>query len=85
MLICMRTTLNLDDELVAEAKILAVRRRTTLTAVIEAALREAVDAATRSETPIDLPTWRGGRQIGDFDLNDSSSVWEFLDAERRTP
>ena len=81
----MRTTLNLDDELVAEAKILAVHRRTTLTAVIETALRDAVDAATKRETPLDLPTWRGGRQIGDFDLNDSSSVWEFLDAERRTP
>ena len=85
MVICMKTTLNLNDELIAEAKILAIRRRTTLTAIIEAALRHAVDAATRNETPIDLPTWRGGRQIGDFDLNDSSSVWEFLDAERRTP
>ena len=78
----MRTTLNLNDELVAEAKILAVRRRTTLTAVIEMALRDAVDAAMKRQAPIDLPTWHLGKQIGDFDLNDSSSVWEFLDAER---
>ena len=81
----MRTTLNLNDELVAEAKILAVRRRTTLTAVIENALRDAVAAADERRRVIaDLPTWDLGKQIGDFDLNDSSSIWEFLDAEDRT-
>jgi hypothetical protein len=49
----MRTTLNLDDELVTAAKVVAVKRRTTLTAVIEEALRAALEA--EEEEPLDLP------------------------------
>ncbi|MBE0610838.1 MAG: type II toxin-antitoxin system VapB family antitoxin, partial [Dehalococcoidia bacterium] len=35
----MRTTLNIDDDLLKEAKIMAVREGTTLTALLERALR----------------------------------------------
>ena len=40
MLRCMRTTVNLDDQLLAEAKSLVRSSGTTLTAVIQDALRE---------------------------------------------
>lgn len=76
MVICMKTTLNLNDELIAQAKILAVRRRTTLTSVIEAALREALAEPVREP---DIPVWKGSRQILPLDLNDSSAIHEFLD------
>jgi len=59
MVICMRTTLNLDDELLRDAKRLAAERGTTLTAVMEDALRIAV---RRVEKPkprrrVKLPTF----------------------------
>jgi hypothetical protein len=41
----MRTTLDLDDDLLIEAKRLAAERRTTLTAVLEDALRIVVRRA----------------------------------------
>ena len=40
MLRCMRTTVNLDDQLLRDAKLLAQQTGRTLTAVIEDALRE---------------------------------------------
>ena len=42
MLVCMRTTLQLDDELVVQAKIRAARSGRTLSQVIEDALRQAL-------------------------------------------
>ena len=41
----MKTTLDLDDELLAEAKAIAARRRTTLKAIIEHALRREIQPA----------------------------------------
>ena len=43
MLICMRTTINLDDELLRRAKRLAAQSNRTLTSFLEDALREAVN------------------------------------------
>ena len=41
----MKTTLELDDELLAEAKVVAARRRTTLRAMVEHALRRELAPA----------------------------------------
>lgn len=41
----MKTTLDLDDELLAEAKAVAARRRTTLRAMVEHALRRELAPA----------------------------------------
>ena len=41
----MKTTLDLDDELLAEAKAVAARRRTTLKAIVEHALRREIQPA----------------------------------------
>lgn len=46
----MKTTLDLDDELLVEAKTLAARRRTTLKAMVEQALRREIQSAA-SENP----------------------------------
>ncbi len=42
MFFCMRTTLNLDDELMRAIKQRAAQRRTTITRVIEEAVRESL-------------------------------------------
>ena len=79
-LTCMRTTLNLDDELVTEAKILAVRRRTTLTAVIEDALRDVLQRASAPPARIELPVFHGGGFPEGFPFHGSvARMIEFLE------
>jgi hypothetical protein len=57
-----KTTLNLDDELMRRSKRLAAERGTTLTAVVEAALRaELAGSAKRPPFVLHLPTERGDR------------------------
>lgn len=62
MLFCMRTTLNLDDALMREAKKHAAETGTTLTSVIEQALRRSLDAAAPDPrtTPFRMPVFQGG-------------------------
>lgn len=72
----MRTTIRLDDQLLAEAKQLAARTGQTLTSVIEGALRQALAAANKRErgTAPKLPTFRGNGLQPGVDLDDSSAL-----------
>jgi Arc/MetJ family transcription regulator len=79
----MRTTIHLPDELIARAKQKAAERRSTLTAVIEEALREALarkpsrrGKASRTR----LPTFRGNGLLPGVDLNDSAALLDRMDA-----
>ena len=47
----MKTTLDLPDDLLIEAKQVAARRRTTLKAMVESALRREIRPATEIENP----------------------------------
>jgi Arc/MetJ family transcription regulator len=47
----MKTTLDLADDLLMEAKTLAVRRKTTLKAIVESALRRELRPAAEMENP----------------------------------
>ncbi len=80
----MRTTIRLDDELLKEAKRLAVESDRTLAEVIEDALRETF--ARRKTTPksneLSLPTFRGsGLQPGISweDLNSNSRMLDIME------
>ena len=55
----MRTTINLPHGLIARAKKLAAESRTTLTAVIEASLRETLARRRRASRPpaVKLPVF----------------------------
>ena len=64
----MRTTLNIDDDLLQAAKIAAVRRRTTLTALLEEALREKLESTPR--TAWEIPAH--------IDKNDPAAVAAFI-------
>ncbi len=80
----MRTTVRLDDHLLAEAKQLAARTGRTLTAVIEDALRQALvnSNRTKKSTPVKLPTFRGdGLQPG-VDLDDTASLLDLMEESR---
>ncbi len=47
----MKTTLDLPDDLLIEAKTVAVRRKTTLRALVESALRHEIRPAAGVENP----------------------------------
>ena len=55
----MKTTLNLDDALVARAKALAARQRTSLTRLIEEGLQLRLRAQRAPAKPARLPVYRG--------------------------
>lgn len=75
----MRTTINVDDGLLIEARQRAAQRGTTLTRIIEDALRESLN---RRETTDDAPfvtmTYGGGGLMPGVDLDDGGALRELL-------
>lgn len=77
----MRTTLDLDDHLLHETKVLARRMGKTLTAVVEDALRERLsrrpsDTARRR---VELPSVGGNGVLPGVDLDDSAGLRDIMD------
>ena len=78
----MRTTMDINDELLRAAKAHAAESRKTLKATVEQALREflAGPARARSDAP-PIPVFRGrGAQSG-VDLTDNAALEAIMDAE----
>jgi hypothetical protein len=78
----MRTTIRLDDQLLKEAKQLAIDTNQTLTAVIEDALRERLARQNQPELrqPIRLTVFAGqGLQPG-VDLDDSAALLDLMES-----
>jgi hypothetical protein len=82
----MRTTINLDDDLLAEAKQVAARTGRTLAAVVEDALRESLHRRHRlARRAVDLPVFgEGGVQPG-VDLDDSAALLDLMDPDDPGP
>jgi hypothetical protein len=79
----MRTTVRLDDRLLAEAKHHAARTGRSLTQLIEDALREVLARAKpeRGQTRTRLPTMGGrGVQPG-VDLDNSGALLDLMDRD----
>jgi hypothetical protein len=78
----MRTTIRLDEHLLAEAKKRAARDGTTLTVVIERALRENLGRREEQQKkPVKLPTWGEGWVLPGIDLDDSASLLDLMELE----
>ena len=76
----MRTTINLDDALLAEAKQVAARTGRSLTAVVEDALRQSLHRrhpTTRQD--IDLPVFGEGGTRPGVDLDDSAALLDLME------
>ena len=74
----MKTTLNLDDDLIREAKKRAAEDGTTLTHVVEEGLRAVLDDRPPAEPYVfEWPTHKGGRFI--VDPADRDAVYDLLD------
>lgn len=77
----MRTTVRLDDQLLAEAKQMAARTGRTLTSIIEDGLRLllAQRRERKGSKEFRLPTFKGdGLQPG-VDLDDSAALYDLMD------
>lgn len=79
-----RTTLTIDDHLLAEYKRVAAATHRTLSYVIQDALRETLarrrEAAGRQ--PVVLPVIGGGGVLPGVDLDDNARLRELLESER---
>ena len=76
----MRTTIRIDDRLLAEAKARAAKSGKTLNAVIEDSLRESL--ARRNQPPrehVELPTFPGGHLMPGVDLDDSAALLDLME------
>jgi hypothetical protein len=85
----MRTTIHIPDNLLAEVKKLSAESHTTVTALIEEALRERLSRRRQKSQskPLRLTTYgEGGLQPG-VDLDDSAALLDLmesnLDSHRR--
>lgn len=78
----MRTTIRLNDDLLRRAKREALERGTTLTAVIEDALRRALapPGSTRRE-PFRLRTFHGDGLLPGVDLDDTAALLDVMDEQ----
>ena len=75
----MRTTLNLPDSLVHQAKARAVEQGRTLTSLIEEGLRTVLQDGPRTGTAV-LPAYGSGTGRVLVDLDDREALSEALDA-----
>ena len=81
----MRTTVNIEDRLLIEAKTMAARSGRTLGAVIEDALRVALarrDAAGGSGG-VQLPVHDAGGLMPGVDLDDSAALQDLIEDRSR--
>ena len=77
----MRTTIHLDDGLLAELRKIAAASGRTLTSVIQDALRESLSRRRKQErSTVDLPVFHGSGLLPGVDLNDSDSLLDHMEA-----
>jgi hypothetical protein len=77
----MRTTISVDDNLLAAARARARRRGTTLGQVIEDALRRDMAEPAEGQA-IEVPVFRGGRgPLPGIELRSNAALHEALDRD----
>jgi hypothetical protein len=78
----MRTTVSLDDDLLAEAKQVAARTGRSVSAVVEDALRESLRRRRHTtRRAVELPVFgEGGTQPG-VDLDDTAALLDLMERD----
>jgi hypothetical protein len=76
----MRTTIRIDEQLLKEAKQLAIRRGTSLTSIIEDSLRESLSRQRSSgkRELVRLITFKGKGLLPGVDLDDSAALLDVM-------
>lgn len=75
----MRTTLSIDDVLLARAKRRATEQGVTLGSFVEQALREHFSAPRVRGTVPAVPTYDGGEMKAGIDPSSNRDLWDALD------
>ena len=83
MILCMRTTLDLDEALLTAARRRAAERGTTLTAVVEDALAAALSPRAKGTQRYKL-RWKThkGRLVPGVDISDRDSLFDAMEGRR---
>jgi hypothetical protein len=77
MVFHMKTTLNIDDTVMAELKREAVRQDRTMSDLVETALRLFFRAQRKRTKIPPLPKFRGGREL--VDIADRDALYDAMD------
>lgn len=78
MVFHMKTTLNIDDQVMQRLREEAARQKRTMSELVEAALRRLLDEDAAKEAPLlDLPRWNsGGTHVDVADRDELYRVME---------
>ncbi len=81
MLICMRTTIRLNDTLLKDLKHYAAETHRSLTAVIEDAVRSLLSRCKKdvSRKPVHLPSFKGNGLQPGVDLDHTASLIDLME------
>lgn len=83
MLICMRTTLNLDDSLMITAKKMAAETGQTLTEIVSDALRERLARNSANLRPRPgLPVFKGSGLQSGVDISSNAALLDLMESQR---
>ena len=83
MVFHMKTTLVIDDQIMSRLKQEAVRRNTTISQLVEAALRSFLRKPPREQALPPLPVLHGGKPL--VDIADREALEDALADERDVP
>jgi hypothetical protein len=78
----MRTSMNLPDSLLAEAKARAIAEGSTVTQLVVEGLRGRLAASSVTQTTLSLPTRKLGKAR--VDVSDNAAVRDFLDDDEES-
>ena len=73
----MKTTLNIDDSVIAELKREAARQGRTMSELVESALRLLLRAQRKREKIVALPTFRSGGTL--VDIADRDALYHAME------
>jgi len=77
MVVCMKTTLIIDDTVIAQLKREAARQGRTMSELVETALRLMFRASRKSEEVPSLPTFRSGGAL--VDIADREALYQAME------
>lgn len=78
MVIHMKTTLNIDDQIMVRLKREAARQNKTMSELVESALRMLLKQKRDNDNPLpELPSFDGGR--ASVDINDREALYQVME------
>jgi hypothetical protein len=77
----MRTTVTIDDRLLAQLKQRAAETGRTVSELVEDAIRESLLRQKGPASRVKLKTWHGGGRLPGVDLDDNAALLELMEGQ----